>query len=310
MTPPVPYGLPNLGYGVGLRADHYEHILDHWPEIDWFEIISENYLDTDGKPRYLLDRIAERYPIVMHGVSLSIGTTDPIDFDYLRQLKNLAHHINPPWISDHLCWTGLAHQNSHDLLPVPYNDETLAHVVERIRVVQDYLERPLVLENPSTYVEFVASTMTEWDFLRAMCDEAECLLLLDVNNIYVSCFNHGWDRDAYLAAVPYERVVQFHLAGHSNVGTHIIDTHDDHVIDEVWQMYRAVHERTGGRATLVEWDDQIPGFDVLQREALKAREVACAAPNTAPNKTPTMENNASGGESDDGDNEVEHVVSA
>ncbi len=281
MTSPVPYQLPNLGFGVGLRPDHYEHILDQKPDVDWFEIVSENFLDTDGKPRYYLERVAERYPIVMHGISLSIGTTDPIDFDYLRQLKNLAHRFDPLWVSDHVCWTGLAHHNSHDLLPVPYNEETLSHLVERVRIVQDFLERPLGLENPSTYVEFIDSTMTEWDFLRHLCEETGCMLLLDVNNIYVSCFNHGWDRDAYLDGVPYDKVVQFHLAGHSNEGTHIIDTHGDHVIDEVWDMFKIVHERSGGRATLLEWDYNIPDFEVVHAEALKARDLVMpAAPDT------------------------------
>lgn len=278
MTSPVPYGLPNLGYGVGLRMTHYEHVSEHKPDVDWFEIISENFMDSQGRPMYFLDQFAERYPLVMHGVSMSIGTTDPIDFDYLRRLKNLAHRIRAPWISDHLCWTGLAHQNTHDLLPVPYNAETLAHVVERIRIVQDVLEQPIGMENPSTYVEFVDSDMTEWDFLRAMCEETGCMLLLDVNNVYVSCFNHGWDKDAYLDAVPYDRVVQFHLAGHWNEGTHIIDTHDEPVLDEVWDMYKQVHERTGGRSTLLEWDDNIPAFDDLHAEALKARAVVEGKP--------------------------------
>jgi uncharacterized protein (UPF0276 family) len=212
----------------------------------------------------------------MHGVSMSVGSTDPVDFDYLRRLKRLAERVRPAWVSDHVCWTGLAHHSSHDLLPVPYNDDTLAHLIQRVRVVQDFLERPLVLENPSTYVEFTSSTMTEWDFLAELARAADCALLLDVNNIYVSCFNHGWDADAYLAAIPYERVAQFHLAGHTNHGTHIIDTHNGRVIDEVWDLYRRAHALSGGRATLLEWDDDIPAFDVVQAEALRARDVALA----------------------------------
>ena len=274
-------GFTDYGVGIGLRIPHYDHILGKKPTVDWFEIISENYLDTDGKPLYYLDRIAERYPMVMHGVSLSIGTTDPIDFDYLRQLKILSHRVDARWISDHVCWTGLAHQNSHDLLPVPYNEEMLAHLVERVRIVQDFLERPIGMENPSSYLEFVDSTMTEWEFLHRLCDETGCMLLLDVNNIYVSCFNHGWDRHAYLDGVPYDRVVQFHLAGHENEGTHIIDTHDNYVLDEVWTMFKTVHERTGGRATLVEWDSSIPDFDVVHGEVLKARDLALASENAA-----------------------------
>lgn len=290
MTPPVPYGFPHLGYGVGLRDKHYTHVLDTQPDVDWFEIVSENFLSTDGRPLYILDRVAERYPVVMHGVSMSIGTTDPIDFDYLRQLKNLAHRCDARWVSDHVCWTGLAHANSHDLLPVPYNEDTLAHLVERIRILQDYMERPLGFENASSYLEFVDTTMTEWDFLRHLCDETGCFLLLDINNIYVSCFNHGWDRQAYLDGVPWDRVAQFHLAGHSNEGTHIIDTHADHVIDEVWEMYKVAHERSGGRATLVEWDYDIPEFDVVHAEVLEARDlVEPAAADAADDATEPRE---------------------
>lgn len=273
MTSSVPSGLPHLGYGIGLRTVHYQHILDNHPDIDWFEIISDNYVGIGGRPLYVLEQVAERYPIVMHGVSMSIGTADPIDFDYLRHLKHLAQRIRAVWISDHICWTGLAHLTSHDLLPVPYNDDTLAHLVERVRIVQDYMERPLAFENPSTYVEFVDSTMTEWEFLNALCAETGCMLLLDVNNIYVSCFNHGWDANIYMDSVPYDRVVQFHLAGHKNFGTHIIDTHDNHVIDEVWAMYARAHQLSGGRSTLLEWDDNIPEFDVVHAEVLKARDL-------------------------------------
>lgn len=272
----APYGYPHLGYGIGLRIEHVPHILDHQPAIDWFEIISENYLATGGRPRYVLEQVAERYPIVMHGVSMSIGTTDPIDFDYLRQLDRLARQVRARWVTDHICWTGLAHHSSHDLLPVPYNEETLAHLIERVRIVQDFLQRPIGLENPSTYIEFVDSTMSEWEFLAHLTEETGCMLLLDVNNVYVSCFNHGWDAREYLARVPYQSVVQFHLAGHDNQGTHIIDTHDDHVIDEVWALYAEAHRRSGGRATLVEWDARIPDFDVVHGEALEARSVAAS----------------------------------
>jgi uncharacterized protein (UPF0276 family) len=280
MRPAVPmtrFDLPHLGHGMGLRHCHFQHILDEHPAVDWFEIISENFMGTGGRPMYVIDQVAERYPVVMHGVSMSIGSTDPVDFDYLRRLKRLAERVRPAWVSDHVCWTGLAHHSSHDLLPVPYNDETLAHLVQRVRVVQDFLERPLVLENASTYLEFTSSTMSEWEFLTELTRAADCGLLLDVNNVYVSCFNHGWDADAYLAGIPYERVVQFHLAGHTNHGTHIIDTHTGHVIDEVWALYRRVHELSGGRSTLLEWDDEIPAFDVVHAEALRAREIALAA---------------------------------
>lgn len=271
------FDLPHLGHGIGLRTCHYQHVLDAQPAVDWFEIVSENFMGTGGRPLYVIDQVAERYPVVMHGVSMSIGSTDPIDFDYLRQLKHLAQRVRAAWVSDHLCWTGLAHHNSHDLLPVPYNEETLAHLVDRIRVVQDFLERPVAFENPSSYVEFTSSTMTEWDFLAEMARAADCALLLDVNNVYVSCFNHGWDAEAYLAAIPYERVVQIHLAGHTNHGTHIIDTHTGHVIDEVWALYRRVHEIGGGRSTLIEWDAEIPAFDVVHAESLRAQAEAHAA---------------------------------
>ena len=221
--------------GVGLRTVHYPHILDKKPNVDWFEIISENYMDSHGRPRHVLEQIAERYPIVMHGVSLSIGSTDPLNFDYLQRLKKLAETVDPRWVSDHLCWTGVAGRNSHDLLPVPYNEATLRHVVERIRIVQDFLERPLVLENPSSYVAFADSTMTEWEFITRMAEAAECGLLLDVNNVYVSSVNHDFDPEEYIRSIPHERVVQCHLAGHTNLKTHCIDTHDDHVIDRVWE---------------------------------------------------------------------------
>jgi len=265
-------GYPHLGYGVGLRTVHFNYILKHNPPVDWFEIVSENFMDSRGRPRYVLSQLAERYPLVMHGVSLSIGSTDPLDFDYLRKLKDLAKEIDAVWVSDHLCWTGSHGHNTHDLLPMPLNEESLAHVVERIRIVQDFLERPLVLENPSTYVGFVSSTIEEWDFIRLMAEEADCGLLLDVNNVYVSSLNHHFDPVHYLKSLPHWRVVQFHLAGHTNYGTHVIDTHDDHVIDPVWELYRLAHELTGGAATLIEWDANIPDFPTVHAEVLKARD--------------------------------------
>ena len=265
-------GYPHLGYGVGLRTVHFNYILKHNPPVDWFEIVSENFMDSRGRPRYVLSQLAERYPLVMHGVSLSIGSTDPLDFDYLTKLKNLAKEIDAVWVSDHLCWTGSHGHNTHDLLPMPLNEESLAHVVERIRIVQDFLERPLVLENPSTYVGFVSSTIEEWDFIRLMAEEADCGLLLDVNNVYVSGLNHDFDPVHYLKSLPHWRVVQFHLAGHTNYGTHVIDTHDDHVIDPVWELYRLAHELTGGAATLIEWDAKIPDFPTVHAEVLKARD--------------------------------------
>lgn len=270
-------GHPNLGLGVGLRTVHFSHILKQHPQVDWFEIISENFMDSRGRPRYVLEQIAERYPVVMHGVSLSIGSTDPLDREYLERLKRLAASCGARWVSDHLCWTGVAGLNAHDLLPIPLNEETLQHVVRRIHTVQDILERPLVLENPSSYVTFADSTLTEWEFLTRMAEETNCGLLLDVNNVYVSSVNHDFDPLEYVRSVPHERVVQFHLAGHTNCGTHLIDTHDGQVIDPVWELYRLAHQLTGGAATLLEWDAQIPEFPVVHAEVLKAREHMDAA---------------------------------
>jgi hypothetical protein len=265
-------GYPHLGLGVGLRTVHYQHILAQNPDVDWFEIISENYMDSSGRPRYVLEQVAERYPIVMHGVSLSIGSSDPLNFDYLRKLKNLADAVNTRWVSDHICWTGVAGLNGHDLLPIPFNEATLAYLVGRIRTVQDFLERPLVLENPSSYVTFADSTMPEQEFVCRMADEADCGLLLDVNNVYVSSVNHDFDPVEYIRRVPHERVVQVHLAGHTNCGTHLIDTHDGQVIHPVWELYRLAHQLTMGVSTLLEWDAQIPPFPVVHAEVLKARD--------------------------------------
>ncbi len=263
----------SLGFGVGLRATHYAHILRESPPVDWFEIISENYIDSQGRPRHVLRQIAERYPIVMHGVSLSIGSTDPLDFEYLGKLKRLAHEIGAAWISDHLCWTGVAGRNTHDLLPLPMNDTVVSHVIERVKVVQDFLGRPLILENPSSYVTFTSSTLSEWEFVTRVVEGADCGLLLDVNNVFVSSVNHDFDPYEYLAGIPHDRVTQYHLAGHTDCGTHCIDTHDGAVIDPVWDLYRYATERTGERSTLLEWDANIPPFPVVHAEVLKAREL-------------------------------------
>ncbi len=269
---------PQLGFGLGLRPKHYNYIFEQQPPIDWFEIISENYMDTGGKPRRNLNRIAERYPLVMHGVALSIGTIDPLNSEYLQKLKTLADDIKPAWISDHLCWTGVAHKNSHDLLPVPYTEEALKHIVSRIIQVQDYLGRPIALENPSTYLEFKSSHIAEAEFIARMAKESGCNLLLDVNNVYVSCYNHRLSAQAYIDALPLERVVQIHLSGHTNNGNHIVDTHDNHVIDEVWALYKyVVHKAARVPNTMVEWDDKIPEFPVLAHELQKARNAAAQA---------------------------------
>ena len=264
------FNLPDLGIGVGLRTVHFGHILSRRPAVDWFEVLSENFMDTGGRPLHVLDQITERYPVALHGVSLSIGSTDPLDREYLRKLKALAARTRARWVSDHLCWTGVLGRNVHDLLPMPYTEEALRHTVARVKVVSEVLERPLVLENPSSYVEFAASTMTEWEFLSRLAEEADCGLLLDVNNVYVSSFNHGFDPRVYVDNVPADRVVQYHLAGHTHHGTHIVDTHSDHAIQEVWDLYGRSCRRTGNVATLYEWDENIPEFEVMHAEALKA----------------------------------------
>ena len=265
------FGFPDLGLGVGLRTVHYSHILGRRPEVGFFEVLTENFLDTGGRPLFVLDQIAERYPMVMHGVSMSVGSTDPINFDYLAKVKALADRIRAVWVGDHVCWTGVLGRNTHDLLPLPYTEETLAHVISRVRTIQDVLERPLVLENPSTYLEFAPSSMPEWEFIARMAEAADCGLLFDVNNVFVSAFNHGFDAEAYVDAIPADRVCQYHLAGHTHKGTHILDTHSDHVVDPVWSLYgRSIH-RTGPCATLLEWDADIPAFDVVRDEVLKAK---------------------------------------
>jgi uncharacterized protein (UPF0276 family) len=264
------FGLPHLGIGLGLRTVHYGHILEHWPAVDWFEIISENYMQTAGRPLDFLDPIAERYPIVMHGVSLSIGATDPLDYEYLAELKALARRTKAVWISDHLCWTGALGKNTHDLLPLPYTEEALRHTASRVRAVQDYLEVPILLENPSSYLEFAGSTMTEWAFLAGLAEDADCGLLLDVNNVFVSAFNHGFAADEYLAALPFDRVAQMHVAGHTHRGSHIVDTHIGPVIDPVWALAEQAYRQTGGTSVLLEWDAEIPPFEEVHREARRA----------------------------------------
>lgn len=268
------FGLPNLGFGMGLRTKHYPDILDKWPEVDWFEVISENFMETDGRPRRILERVREHYPIVMHGVGLSIGSSDTIDMAYLQKLKALAEWLKPAWVSDHVCWTGINKVNSHDLLPMPYTEESLALIVDNIKRVQDYLGRTILLENPSTYLEFKASHIPEWEFIARMAEEADCGLLLDVNNVYVSCYNHRLDPKTYLDAIPTDRVVQIHLAGHENHGTHIVDTHSDHVVDRVWDLYSYAISRIGAVSTMVEWDENIPEFSVLKAEVEKAKAFA------------------------------------
>lgn len=267
----------NLGFGLGLRSEYYVEILERRPAVDWFEIISENYLVSGGKALYYLEAIADRYPLAMHGVSLSIGGPHELDFDYLRQLKSLIARVVPAWTSDHLCWTrGNAHQ-LHDLLPLPYNEDSLAYVAGRVHQVQDFLERPLVLENLSSYVRPASSSMSEWDFLSALCSETGCELLLDVNNVYVSARNHGFTPWEFISALPKDSIRQLHLAGHTDYGSYVIDTHDHPVADPVWQLYRRTLEHLGPVSTLLERDDHLPTLDELLGELGQARAIAGAA---------------------------------
>ncbi len=265
------FALPDLGLGIGLRTRHFGNILETWPAIDWFEIISENFIDTDGRPLAVLERVAERYPIAMHGVSLSIGSSDPVDYAFLAKLRALAERVDAAWLGDHICWTGVQGKNTHELLPLPLTEACLRHVTAKVRAVQDFLGRPLVLENPSTYIEFARSTMPEAEFIGRLAEDADCALLLDVNNIHVSARNHGFDPGGYLDLVPYDRVVQIHLAGHTDKGSHCIDTHDGPVIPAVWELYAEVQRRAGDTATLLEWDADIPPLEEVHAEVLKAR---------------------------------------
>jgi uncharacterized protein (UPF0276 family) len=262
-----------LGYGLGLRPVYYDEILSTKPPVDWFEIISENYMLSGGRPLAMLERIRADYPIVMHGVSMSLASTDPLDFDYLAELKALAARIDPAWVSDHVAWTGVHGLSLHDLYPIPYTRESLDHIVERIQRVQDYLGRQLVVENASTYVSFVASEMREEEFVREMAERADCLLLLDVNNVFVSGFNHGFDPVAFVDAVPVDRVVQFHMAGHTNHDTHRVDTHDQPVCEEVWALYEHARRRFGNVSAMIERDDNFPPFDELLAELQRMRDI-------------------------------------
>lgn len=266
-------GLPNLGLGVGLRSTHYQHLLKNDPVVDWFEIISENYMNNFGYARHMLEHVASMRPVVMHGVSMSIGSTDPLNMEYLKQLKELADFVNPVWISDHLCWTGVAHINTHDLLPLPLTLESLEHVSSRVEQVQDVLQRPLILENPSSYMEFKGSVLQEWEFLSELVSRTGCGLLLDVNNVFVSGTNHGFDPEFYIRNIPHHAVVQMHIAGPTDCGDYLIDTHDQPVPTDVWKLYKLAQELTGGVSTLLEWDANIPEYDELVAEVAKARKV-------------------------------------
>lgn len=263
-----------LGFGLGLRTQHYEYICHHNPDVDWFEIISENYMVAGGKPKYYLHQIKEKYPLVMHGVSMSIGSSDPLNFNYLKELKTLINQVKPKWISDHLCWTGVHNINSHDLLPLPYTEETINHVVNRINQVQDFLGQQILFENVSSYLSYKDSTMTEWEFINQIANESNSLILLDINNIYVSARNHGFDPLEFINNIDKNRVQQIHLAGHSDAGDYVIDTHDNDVAQAVWTLYQAALSRFGAISTMIERDDNIPEFNELYAELSHAKDLA------------------------------------
>lgn len=268
---------PFLGYGLGLRPSHYQDILEQRPPVDWFEALTENYLVPGGKPLYFLEQVRTNYPIVLHGVSMSIGASEPLNLDYLHQVKQLAQRIDAAWISDHLCWTGAQGINLHDLMPLPYTEEAIKHVASRVTQVQDILGRQILLENVSSYVTYCDSQLTEWDFLNAIAETADCLILLDINNIHVSAFNHGFNPQDYLNGISPQRVRQFHLAGHQNHGDYIIDTHDEPVIDAVWDLYAAALRRFGPVSTMIERDDNIPPLADLLNELDHARRIGTKA---------------------------------
>lgn len=262
------------GFGLGLRANHYADFVERKPALDWLEIISENYLVPGGKPLHFLDRIRADYSMVMHGVSLSIGSVDPLNFDYLKQLKALAQRVEPGWISDHLCWTGVDHTNLHDLLPLPYTEETLRHLTQRVSQVQEFLGRRILLENVSSYVVCAQDEMSEWEFVRELASRADCWLLLDVNNVYVSAHNHGFNPREYIDAMPGNRVRQIHLAGHQDNGELVIDTHDHPIRDEVYDLYAYTLRKLGFVPTMIERDDHIPPLAQLLAELEQVRQTA------------------------------------
>jgi uncharacterized protein (UPF0276 family) len=273
------FALPSLGFGVGLRRQHYAEVLERRPAMDWFEIISENFMVPGGRPLRILERVRESYPIVMHGVSLSVGSADPLNRNYVRDLAAMVKRFEPAWISDHLCWTGVAGRNLHDLMPLPFTEEVVRHVAQRVREVQEMLGRPLLLENISSYITFKSSRLREWEFLAAVAEEAGCAILLDLNNVHVNAVNNNFDPFRYIDFLPRDRVAQFHLAGHSFHGACLLDTHDHPVCGAVWRLYEYAVARFGEVPTLVEWDDDIPDFADLAAVADLAREhcrSACA----------------------------------
>lgn len=269
------FRVPDLGVGVGFRVPHYTQIVEQRPPMDWFEVISENFMVDGGSPRYHLERLVDAYPVVQHGVSMSIGGRE--DPEHTRRLVELTKVTDSPWVSDHVCFTGSEQVNAHDLLPVPYTPEMLDHMVERAKRMQGALDRVFALENPSSYLSFRASTMPEWDFVSELVERADIGLMLDVNNVFVSSINHGFDPKVYLDAIPHDRVVQIHLAGHSVMEGYRLDTHDAPVCDEVWELYRYAIGRIGSVSTLIEWDGNIPTWERLSEEAARARALRSEA---------------------------------
>ncbi len=263
-------GFTEYGIGIGLRIPHYDHILSKKPVVDWFEIISENFMIDGGRPLHLLDQILERYRVVQHGVSMYFGSTGKLNREHMKRLKELVKRTKTPWLSDHLCWGSVDGRYTHDLLPMPYTFEAARITAQKIRDARDFLEVPIAVENVSSYAEFHASEMTEWEFLTEVVERADCGILLDVNNIYVSSRNHSFNPREYLDNIPVERVAQIHIAGHSKYKKYILDTHDHPVIDPVWKLYEHAIRIAGPTATLLEWDDHIPSFDEVHGEALKA----------------------------------------
>lgn len=274
-------GFTEYGVGIGLRIPHYRHILGKKPVVDWFEIISENYMVDGGRPLEVLDQILEQYNVVQHGVSMYFGSVTAPDPEHLKRLKQLVKRTKTPWLSDHLCWGSVDGRYTHDLLPMPYTWEAVKLTAERIRHVQDYLEIPVVVENVSSYAEYHVSEMAEWEFLNEVVESADCGILLDVNNIYVSSQNHSFDPFTYVNAVPADRIAQIHIAGHSKFEKYILDTHDHPVLEPVWQLYARTIQRAGPTATLLEWDDNIPSFEEVHAEALKANRFLQAAAKPA-----------------------------
>lgn len=268
-----PPSFPRLGHGLGLRPPHWDFILAGNHDIDWFEIISENFIDTQGRPMRLLEQVRKDYPIVSHGVSLSIGSADPLNEVYLQKLKNLFDRVQPSWFSDHLCWTGVNQKSSHDLLPLPQTQLVIEHIVDRIDQVQNFMGRRMLIENLSSYVSFKESNIPEWEFISTIAKRSGCGILLDINNIYVNSFNHKFDPKEYINAIPPEYVGQFHLAGHTNRETYLIDTHSARTIEPVWDLYGLAVKRFGNIPTLIEWDENIPDFKVLIEENNRAKEI-------------------------------------